>query len=79
MMTLTYEQWETTYQPIRILDTHGSDWATVQNLDPHYVFTVRDSEGTSTTLTNGVGYVDRLEYWQVAKPWNDGEQITVTD
>jgi hypothetical protein len=73
---LTFEEWETTYQPIRTLDTH-SDWETVESLDPHYVFTVRDAGGTRIALTNGVGFVDRLEYWQVANPWNDGEQITV--
>lgn len=77
MIALTFEQWEETYQPIRTLDTHGTDWATVQSLDPHYVFTVRDAEGHGVALTNGVGYVDRLEYWECANPWNEGEQITV--
>jgi hypothetical protein len=77
MMTLTFEEWETIYKPMRTLDTHGTDWATVQTLDPRYVFTVRDAEGNSITLTNGIGYVDRLEYWECANPWNDGELITV--
>ena len=79
MITLSFEQWEQTHKPIRTLDTHGKDWETVQALDPHYVFTVRDSEGSKVVLTNGVGYVDRLEYWEVAVPWTDGELITVQD
>lgn len=77
MKTLTFDEWESTYKPIRTLDTHGEDWATVQALDPHHVFTVRDSDGNGIALTNGVGYVDRLEYWQTEIPWKDGEQITV--
>ena len=76
---LTFEQWEQTYAPIRTLDTHGKDWEIIQTLDPHYVFTVRDSEGTKVALTNGVGYIDRLEYWETANPWKDGEEITVSN
>jgi len=76
---LTFEQWEQTYKPTRTLDTHGEDWETVKALGPHYVFTVRDSEGSSIVLTNGIGYIDRLEYWEVAVPWTDGEQITVSN
>lgn len=74
---LTFEQWEQMFQPIRTLDTHGKDWETVQTLDPRFIFTVRDTDGQGIALTNGVGYVDRLEYWECANPWNEGELITV--
>lgn len=76
-MNLTFEEFEKRFQPIRTLDTHGKDWETVKTLDPHHVFTVRDADGHGIALTNGVGYVDRLEYWECAQPWNDGETITV--
>jgi hypothetical protein len=77
MISLTFDEWERIYEPVRILDTHGKDWATVQTLDPRHVFTVRDADGHGIALTNGIGYVDRLEYWEVAVPWNDGDEITV--
>lgn len=79
MIALSFEQWEQTYKPTRTLDTHGKDWETVQTLDRRYVFTVRDSEGSGIALTNGVGYVDRLEYYEVSVPWTDGEEITVSN
>lgn len=77
MQVITFQEWEQTYQPIRILDTHGKDWETVKGLDPKFIFTVRDAESNGVTLTNGIGYVNRLEYWQCANPWNDGDMITV--
>lgn len=79
VITITFDKWEETYRPIRTLDTHGKDWETVQTLDPRFVFTVRDTDGHGVALSNGIGYVDRLEYWECANPWNEGELITVQD
>lgn len=79
MIALTFEEWARTFKPLRTLDTHGKDWETVQSLNPYHVWTVRDAEGHGVTLTNGFGYVNRLEYWECANPWNEGQLITVQD
>lgn len=79
MKQLTFEHWEETYKPIRTLETYGEDWETVKTLDPRYVFTVRDGEGTSVIVTNGIGWANRLEYIECMNPWDEGENILVTD
>lgn len=76
MKQLTFEEWEKTYQPIRNLDTYDSE---IDRINPLNLWTVRDAEGSRIVLTNGYGYVDRLEYVECAVPWNDGETFTVQD
>ena len=50
------------------------EWADVQNLDPHYVWTVLDCEGKLYCST-GFHWVNRFAYLKCSKPWTDAEAM----
>jgi hypothetical protein len=80
---LTYEEWADKYDIVEdeygmhnAFDTHD-DWEYIKKLDPHTVWTFRDGDDGRGVITNGIGFVNRLEYYVSKKPWNEGEYIEV--
>ena len=81
---LTYDEWLKKYdiKPNEYGDpanfeTYGDDWDYIKSLDPKLVWTFRDDDDGRGVITNGIGFVNRLEYYVSKKPWNDGEFIEV--
>lgn len=74
MIELTYEQWEEQYGPFKAYDTYDER---LKDIDPHYAWTFRSGDDQDV-ITNGFGWVNRLEYYVTAKPWKEDEDIIVT-
>lgn len=79
---LTYDEWLEKYDikseldgSPAMFDTH-SDWDYISKLDPKLVWTYRDN-GEEGYINNGIGWVDRMEYYVANKPWHDGEYVEV--
>ena len=81
---ITYQDWIDTYnikknehgEIIATFDTHGQDWDYVKLLDPVNVWTFFDENGKGV-ITNGIGWINRLEYYTSETPWKEGEVIEV--
>jgi len=75
---ITYSQFEDTYRPT---DEFFSDYQdALESVGGQHtkVWTVRDGDGRYTIVTNGYGFVNRLEYMTTEVPWKDGDDIFVS-
>ena len=90
MKTITYEQFEEQYKPIKntlvedspyngcMFGTYGAELAHVREQDIKNIWTLIDAENEETFIVPGYSYVDRLGYFITEKEW-ESEDIEVND
>lgn len=82
---LSNQQWDEIYQPMVnsitnegiSYETYGDEEDYVSQQDERHVWTEVDGDN-GVYIVNGMHYVNRIQYYITNKPWNDGENITIT-
>lgn len=82
---LSNQQWEEIYLPMVnsitnegiSYETYGDEEDYVSQQDERHVWTELDGDN-GVYIVNGMHYVNRIQYYITNKPWNDGDNITIT-
>jgi hypothetical protein len=76
IIDLTFEEWVDKYKPICDMDgspimyeTYGEDLDIIHKQDPDYVWTWTDG-GDYSVITNGISYVNRMNYYICTVPYD---------
>lgn len=77
---MTYDEFHENYRPTDEFFSDGvKALKRATNQDYHYVWTVVDTEGRYTAVSNGLHWVNRLEYIITEVPWEDENEIWVSN
>jgi len=77
MTALTFDRFYELYGEEVRLDSL-EEWQALDRGSKH-LWTAVDGEGYSVTYLNGFHYVNRLYYVMMDNPWNEGDDIYVSD
>ena len=76
IIDLTYEEWVEQYKPICDFDgnpiayeTYGEDIDIIRKFDPEFIWTWTDG-GDYSVITNGISYVNRMNYYICTVPYD---------
>jgi hypothetical protein len=82
---MSNEKWYDIYKPMvnhltndgESYETYGDEEDYVRQQDERHVWTEMDGDN-GVYIVNGMHFVNRIQYYITNKPWNDGEDITIT-
>ena len=75
--SITWDEWEATYKPTTDFEIELEDIP--EGTSPHNVWTMIDGEGRYLDMMNGYHYFNRLGYFVTEVPWNEDEEIYITN
>ena len=88
MTVMTWEEWESTYKPTPNPDSTDigywqafyDDLADIPaDVEPHHIWTMVDGDGRYANLECGIHLFNRLGYFVTEVPWNEDEEIYITN
>ncbi len=88
MGSLTYEQWEEKYKPVKnhlcdapfdgfMFETYDEELDFVREFGAKHIWTLLDGDGNSLFIANGWHMVNRFGYFITEIPWEDGDSFDI--